>query len=97
MAFAPPRACGLGFPSDVVHNAPCSPIATMPSGEDIYFRFDETSRQPIYAVQLGSTVVTVKPLAQAGTRRAPEAEFVEMLRSLSAASSRRAPAGDSGS
>lgn len=82
MAFAPPRACGLGFPSDVVHNTPCSPIATMPSGEEIYFRFDETSRQPIYAVQLGSTVVTVKPPARAGTPRAPEAELVAMLRSL---------------
>ena len=82
MAFAPPGACGLGFPGDVVHNTPCSQIATMPSGEEIYFRFDETSRQPIYAVQLGSTVVTVKPPARAGRQRAPEPELVAMLRSL---------------
>lgn len=82
MAFAPPAACGLGFPSDVVHNTPCSEIATMPSGERIYFRFDQMSRQPIYAVQLGSTVVTVNPPAHAARPRTPEPELVAMLRSL---------------
>jgi len=81
-AFAPPRRCGLGHPSDVVHETPCERVAVMPSGEPVWFRFERSSREPIYAVQLGRTVVTVVPPLRAGLPGRPEPEFVRMLQSL---------------
>ncbi len=54
----------------------------MPSGEPVYFRFLESSLEPLYAVQLGSTVVTVTVAFRPAVPRAPEPELVEMLRSM---------------
>jgi hypothetical protein len=80
-AFAPPRTCGLGFPDDSVRDSPCTQVGTMPSGEPIWFRFEDSSLQPFYGVQLGTTVVTVEP-PWMGAPRTPAPELVEMVRSL---------------
>ncbi|HEX2047541.1 MAG TPA: hypothetical protein VHF27_07240 [Acidimicrobiales bacterium] len=81
-AFAPPRSCGLGFPSDTVRDDPCERVAATPSGEPIWYGISRSSREGVYAVQLGSTVVTLRSPFRAQPAGRPEPELVRLLQAL---------------
>lgn len=79
--FAPPDGCGIGYPGDGDPKNPCSPIATMPSGEPI-FSWSPFTGGRLYGVRIDDTVVTADPGGGLPEEVPPEPVIISILQAL---------------